>query len=240
MSRMESMATSDCVHTYHLHFQGQDGKIKENSKCKRYVWMDLYHFRSFFLEWTCDLLVTACQRSCGKEMFSVVSVHQSYYPQGRGVPMWPLPMMHWTWLYRCPPIRLWTPHTLDLAPPDSDIWWSLLETCSTCSFEDTSPLPRPPGVTSGSGYWSTYGWRKWVVRILLECFLFFQRLWWLSVSYINMLFTLDPPSFVLRSVSLVSSRQARCILLLVTSVSSYCQGGSGYPTRSFSCFMTSM
>ena len=52
-------------------------------------------------------LVTACQRSCGKVMFSVVSVR----PQGD--PMWPLPMMQrhvqtcltWTSLHRDPPPR---------------------------------------------------------------------------------------------------------------------------------------
>ena len=40
------------------------------------------------------------QRSCLKVMFSVVCVCLSVCSQQRGVPMWALPIMHWTSLYR--------------------------------------------------------------------------------------------------------------------------------------------
>ena len=42
-------------------------------------------------------IITARQRCCGKVMFSQVSVCLSVHT---GVLVWPLPMMHWTLLYR--------------------------------------------------------------------------------------------------------------------------------------------
>ena len=64
---------------------------------------------------TCDLsppsdvahisdIITACQRSCGKVMFSVMPVYHSVHGEGGelGGPMRPLPMMHWNSLYRPP------------------------------------------------------------------------------------------------------------------------------------------
>ena len=59
--------------------------------------------------WHRQLIVTIFtvhKRSSGKVMFSVVSVGP------RGVPMWPLLMMHWNLLYRA------SPYSLAL-PPDS-------------------------------------------------------------------------------------------------------------------------
>ena len=49
--------------------------------------------------------------------------------------------------------------------PDNDIWWLNLETCSNFTW---GPLPL---VLTSGGYWSTYGWHKQAVCILLECFL---------------------------------------------------------------------
>ena len=73
-----------------------------------------------------------------------------------GGPMWPLPMIICTSLYKSPP-QIWDPLT------PSDIWWPLLETCSNLFTWGPSPL----GLTS-DGHWSI---AKWVVHILLECFL---------------------------------------------------------------------
>ena len=97
-------------------------------------------------------------------MFSPVSVYNILL--GRGS-VWPLPMMHWTSLYRpsplyraqlCPPplsTRPWT------HPPTSDIWWSRLDTCSNLSTwrpHCTSPPPAPP--TSDDFWWlATYNGR---------------------------------------------------------------------------------
>ena len=109
----------------------------------------------------------APQRSCGKVMFfSKVSVFHSV----QGVPMWPLPMMHWdmgitspfsryqTWdlpksrssqAYRLD--AFWVkscgiaPSTLDTRHGTHSLLcycncWSSLGICSNCSLED---LPRP-------------------------------------------------------------------------------------------------
>ena len=85
-------------------------------------------------------LVTARQRSCWTIMFSVVSVCQSFCPQG--VPMWPLPTMHWTLPYFTISLYKGLPapvpqQTWDLSVqgplpqplPACDIWWSGLKTC---------------------------------------------------------------------------------------------------------------
>ena len=99
-------------------------------------------------------------------VFSHVCVCLSFHPQGG--PMWPLPIMHWTSLYRVlPPCRgthLCTGPTLA-----SDIWWPRLDTCSN-SFTWGSPMV----LTSGGGYCrSIYSHCKQAVSILLECFLVF-------------------------------------------------------------------
>ena len=111
-------------------------------------------------------VITIRQRSCRKVMFSVMSVCLSFHPQGG--PMWPLPIMHWTSLYRVlPPCRgthLCTGPTLA-----SDIWWPRLDTCSN-SFTWGFPMV----LTSGGGYCrSIYSHCKQAVSILLECFLVF-------------------------------------------------------------------
>ena len=83
-----------------------------------------------------------------KVMFSVVFV----YWQGGGVPKCPLPMMHWTSLYR-PPVQ--GPGSY----PASDIWWPRLETCSnlfTSGSHHTAPPPKYCRHLVAS-YWSTYG-----------------------------------------------------------------------------------
>ena len=82
-------------------------------------------------------IITARQRSCGKVMFSYVSVcFTEVFP-----------------LYKVPPRTIQGP---PLAPPlPSYIWWPRLETCSnllTCS-----PHLTPLILTSGG--WSTFGRR---------------------------------------------------------------------------------
>ena len=66
----------------------------------------------------------------------------SFWSGGR--PMWPLPMMHWTSLYRAPWPRAHIPHTphprhetslyrdpvWPQSPGHGHIWWPSLETCS--------------------------------------------------------------------------------------------------------------
>ena len=99
-----------------------------------------------------EFTLTVLQRSYMKVMFSLVSVCHSVH---RGVPMWPLPMMHWTSLYRAPfpPGPNSGPWTSDLGPlalvpllvifgghqwrpiqncwfedtPGNNIWWWLLQ-----------------------------------------------------------------------------------------------------------------
>ena len=88
---------------------------------------------------------------------------------GQG-PMWPLPMIHSTSLYRSPdmgPHCIGTPWPQVLpCPPTGNIWWPSLETCSKL-FTSGSPSL----VLTSGGYWSTYGQHKLVVHILLDCFL---------------------------------------------------------------------
>ena len=90
----------------------------------------------------CDNFFTARQRSCRKVMFSNVRVCLSM----RRRPLWPLPMMHWPSLYRDPP-PLWTldlmghpsfKHIWELIgrTTASDMWWPILEICSSCLLED--------------------------------------------------------------------------------------------------------
>ena len=83
-------------------------------------------------------LVTTRQRSCRKVMFSVVSRHQSFFPQW-GAPVWPLPMMHWTSGTSLAPLCTGTPSTSPpllvtyssqnqrlvhlRISPDADTWW---------------------------------------------------------------------------------------------------------------------
>ena len=100
-------------------------------------------------------------------MFSQMSV---ILFKGRSVSMWPLPMMHWTSLYTtlqpCPPDM--GPHCKETPPTASDIWWPSLKTCSKLFTSG-----HPPLVLTSGGYWSMYGQHKWMVHILLECFLVF-------------------------------------------------------------------
>ena len=79
-------------------------------------------------------IITTPQQSCGKVMFLDVSVRQSVCPQGEPVPLGPLPMMHWTSLYRAPDPnpgpsprhQIWDPSG---SAATSDIWWPSPETC---------------------------------------------------------------------------------------------------------------
>ena len=86
-----------------------------------------------FRYWLNLSLTIVRQRSCGKVMFSVVSVCS----QGKrgGVPMLPLPIMHWNSLYIPPPLDI-----RHGTPPASDIWWPSLETCS--DLFTSGPLPN--------------------------------------------------------------------------------------------------
>ena len=63
-------------------------------------------------------------------MISCVS--PSLCPQGCGGPLWPLPMMHWTPLYRSPlgPTPTWKWDLTEQWSLAMDIWLSSLETCS--------------------------------------------------------------------------------------------------------------
>ena len=101
-----------------------------------------------------------------------LSVHR-----GRRGAMWPLPVIHWTSLYRPSPwprpcsstwdltVRgcLWTLGLTVQGPLTSDIWWTSLETCSNLFTSGHLPLP----VLTSDGYRSTYSCFKWMVCILL-------------------------------------------------------------------------
>ena len=68
-----------------------------------------------WLKW---ILLTICQQSCRKVIFSVV-----YVCTWRD-PMWPLPMMHWASLYKAHGPCAIPP--LDMEPPSAPIWmWDL-------------------------------------------------------------------------------------------------------------------
>ena len=125
-------------------------------------------------------------RSCGKVMFSQVSLHQSFCPKGGGSPCVHYPL-HWdmrptlpshprhqTWDLHLPRHQTWPtlPHprhqTWDLhSPPPptpdmgplplaTDIWWSSLEACSNLFTWGPSSLP-PSVVTFSDGHWNMYG-----------------------------------------------------------------------------------
>ena len=114
---------------------------------QKYIIISLDSWRRSLLQNTTDYyinfqIITARKRSVGKVMFSLMSVCLSVSLR---VPMWSLPMMNWTSLY-----RISTPWASDLRlstlAPVSDIWCSSLETCSNLFIRG------PP-------------------KILLECFL---------------------------------------------------------------------
>ena len=90
-------------------------------------------------------------------VFSRVCVH-------RGIPMWPLPMMYLTLLYRAASPQ---PCPMDIKngwpwPPTSYIWRPSLETCSNLFTWG------PPSPTSTDNWWPPKHVR---LAFLLECFL---------------------------------------------------------------------
>ena len=120
------------------------------------------------------MLSILCRRSCGGGgcfHTCLSSVSQSVsLSRGRGV--WPFPWClgpHCTGPRSPQPQLQWSlpsPSPPSPASLASDIWWSSLRTpVQTCSLDD------PLGLTSGGGYWSSYGWCKGVLCILLECLL---------------------------------------------------------------------
>ena len=116
-----------------------------------------------------------------------------YLPPANRVP---LHVMHWTSLYRpCGPSsfpshatslyrdQLPHPSTWDLTEGDPLPWPPLVVTSGsqdwrpfqTCSLED------PPPVLTSAVYWSMCSQHhKWVVRILLECFLIFRYVYYIK------------------------------------------------------------
>ena len=132
-------------------------------------------------------MFNARQCCCGKVMFSVMSFYHSVH---RGVPLWPLLMMHWASSYRDPLCRalalqpLPPPPFLRALPPS----WS----GSLCIWPH--PLYRAPWtcsffLTSTSLYWDllhdmfklvhykAHTVSKRAVGILLECILFISVSW---------------------------------------------------------------
>ena len=93
-------------------------------------------------------LITARQRSCGKVMFSVVSVHHSVR-EGGGCPMWPLLMMHLTSVYRTPPPLPsgHGAHCIGCPIPASPRHWTSL-------YRDP-PSPGPPGHVQICSNWTS-------------------------------------------------------------------------------------
>ena len=114
----------------------------------------------------------------GKVMFSVVSIcpqgggspcnHHALDLTDKASPTHPPILWHGTSLVRNPRDMgiHWTSPDRDLFLA-SDIWQPSLETCSNLSISRTVPQP----VLTSGGHQSTYGRRKRVVCILLECFL---------------------------------------------------------------------
>ena len=123
-------------------------------------------------------------RSCGKVMFSVVSVFQAVCPQRvlcdhypwcigphcRGIPLVQAQLPLQTWDLRPPrpglvPFRMWDMGPPSPTPPASEIWWLSPETCSNLF---TWGLPTPHQywhlVTTEAGMVG-----KRAVCILLEC-----------------------------------------------------------------------
>ena len=116
-------------------------------------------------------IITARQRSCGKVMFSVMSVSSSQLFCPQRSPMGSSALMHWSSLYRDPPLVPSPPlEGTSQGSPVSEIWWPSLETSSNLF---TSWL-LPPVLTPGD-LWRTDVWCKWVVGILLERFLIFYH-----------------------------------------------------------------
>ena len=109
-------------------------------------WLHIFSVRDFLFS---SVIITARRRSCGKVMFSLVSVCLF---TGE-VPVWPLPMTHWT----STPFPQKSGLEYPCLTPAIDFWWSSLETCSNLFIWGTLL-----GVTSGCSYWSTYirtsGW----------------------------------------------------------------------------------
>ena len=118
-------------------------------------------------------IFTARQQSCGKLMFSVVSV--CLFAEGRG-PMWPLPMLDWTSPYTPPPRASAAPCRTLSPTMQSDIISFLLVTSGgqdwrpiqICSLQDCPPPFHQ--CWHLAGYCSTYDGLR-AEHILLECFL---------------------------------------------------------------------
>ena len=136
-------------------------------------------------------IFTARQRSWGKVMFSVVSVQRGGFPCGyyswcigphctdsldmrphwMGTPdpaLAPLDMgPHWTGTPSLGPPQTWdlNEHGSPSSPPLVTSSGHQGRPFQTCSLLDTHLL-----VLTAGGYWRLGQW-KWVVRILLECFL---------------------------------------------------------------------
>ena len=81
----------------------------------------------------CTCIFSNNQRSCGKVMFSVVSVCLPVHKKEWDI-VWPLPMMHRTLLYRdpCPPGM--GPYCITTPCSSVDIWWLPTHPTGTLSF----------------------------------------------------------------------------------------------------------
>ena len=95
------------------------------------------------------LIINACQRSCEKVMFSVMSL----CPRGGSFPC-PLAMVHWTSLYRAPwpwTQPLWTWDLTVQGPPSPTPWtWDLTVQPPLQTWDLTlQGPPHPPVVTFG-------------------------------------------------------------------------------------------
>ena len=122
-------------------------------------------FMLCYLKWS-QWPFIACQRSCGKAMFSVVCVCQSIWQ--RGLLMWPLPTIHWTSPHRDPPRHIqtsstWTPHcTAPSLPPrhvqTSSTWTSLYLDPLAQLWTPVYNFPPPSSipVQLPSGWFTTY------------------------------------------------------------------------------------
>ena len=132
--------------------------------------------------------ITARKRSCGKVMFSHVSVCHSV----QGDPMWPLPMMYWD-MGTPPPApryQTWVVITGNMGPT------SLLLTSGghhwrpvqTCSLEDQPPLHPsgtglywwpPKRVWLASGQYASY----WNTVLLNECWNLVRFCVWTNINH---------------------------------------------------------
>ena len=130
-------------------------------------------------------IITTRQRSCGKVMFSVMSVHG-----GGGSPMWCTDALALDLTVQHPPRSL-GPAPLDIGtslysdPPGpspsrhGDIWWPRLKTCSNL-FTWGSPHPPllAPGIenahtVSANGWYVSY-WNAFLVYIFSMAHLRFR------------------------------------------------------------------